>query len=115
MEVAERTSLARDTTRPRASAGRLSVPLQSVLIFALALVPRAVYQGRFLTVDEAYHWYERSANFLAALRSGEYVNTIFVGHPGVTTTWLGTAGLLGHEWLARLGLVDPADPDVRRI
>jgi hypothetical protein len=61
-------------------------------LFTLALIPRAVAQGTFITVDEAYHWFERADVFLRALQSGNYIETNQVGHPGVTTMWLDKRG-----------------------
>lgn len=115
MELLRRRSLARSGTTSRAAERERAGWPVPLLLGLLAFIPRGVLQGTFLTVDEAYNWFARSEKFLAALRSGDYVHTIFVGHPGVTTTWLGAAGLLTHEWLARAGMVAPQDPDIRRM
>ncbi len=80
----------------------------ALALFAFALAPRAL-AGNFLTVDEAYHWLGRVERFLAALRQGDFAGTNLIGHPGVTTLWLGTAGALGHEWASARGLVAPDD------
>src|SRR4051812_34932581 len=77
--------------------------LIAAAIFLLALAPRALAQGRFVTVDEAYHWFERAQLFLHAVRGGDWAGTNLVGHPGVTTMWLGALGVLAHQALASWG------------
>jgi hypothetical protein len=53
----------------------------------------------------------RSQTFLDAVRSGNYAATAISTHPGVTTMWLGSAGLLLHSALGALGLLaDDAFP-----
>ncbi len=64
-------------------------------IFALSAVPRLLQLDYFLMVDENL-WYERSARFLQGLVSGNLAQTVQTGHPGVTTMWSGTIGLLLH-------------------
>ncbi|MFW9804954.1 MAG: glycosyltransferase family 39 protein, partial [Candidatus Thorarchaeota archaeon] len=49
----------------------------------------------FLMVDENL-WYERSVHFLQGLVTGNLAQTVQTGHPGVTTMWSGTIGLLVH-------------------
>lgn len=72
-------------------------------IFVVALLPRAVGVGEFATVDEAVHWFDRARDFLGAFASGNYAGTYLVGHPGVTTMWLGA---LGERVYHQLGLND---------
>jgi 4-amino-4-deoxy-L-arabinose transferase-like glycosyltransferase len=62
-----------------------------------------------LTVDEAYHWFDRVETFLAALEQGDYASTNIIGHPGVTTLWLGTVGRLAHLLLFEAGYIPHAD------
>jgi 4-amino-4-deoxy-L-arabinose transferase-like glycosyltransferase len=72
----------------------------------VALLPRSLGLGRGLTTDEAYHWVGyRSADFLAAISSGRFAETIITGHPGVTTMWLGSLGLLAERGLQAAGLL----------
>jgi hypothetical protein len=71
----------------------LSGPLIFLSVFVLAAIPRLVYLDYFLMVDENL-WYERSAHFLQGLVSGNLAQTVQTGHPGVTTMWSGTIGLL---------------------
>lgn len=77
-------------------------------LFLLALVPRAFALGNFITVDEAYHWIERVEQFLRFVRQGEYAHTNIIGHPGVTTMWLGSLGRLAHEQAVSQGWLAPA-------
>ncbi len=80
----------------------------SLLLFSLALLPRLPDLGRFLTADE-FLWVDRSRNFLAGLTNPAYecttpvetwtsarglACTLRTGHPGVTTMWTGSLGLL---------------------
>lgn len=80
--------------------------LLALALFALALAPRAIAPGGIVTADEAYHWFERAARFGQALQSGNYAGTNLVGHPGVTTMWLGSLGLVLRRWLIDAGLAD---------
>ncbi|MEN9939040.1 MAG: hypothetical protein RLZZ387_5619 [Chloroflexota bacterium] len=82
----------------RAALGYLAVALA-------ALLPRALDLGGFLTVDEANFWLARSATFLDALRRGDWAATAISTHPGVTTMWLGSLGLLLREALVDRGLL----------
>jgi hypothetical protein len=70
-------------------------------IFVLSAVPRLLQLDYFLMVDENL-WYERSARFLQGLVSGNLAQTVQTGHPGVTTMWSGTIGLLLHYVRAAL-------------
>ncbi len=72
----------------------LNSPLWVLIIFLLALIPRVAMWGHIVTVDEAYHWFYRSSVFLRAVQNGAYGDTNLIGHPGVTTMWLGSIGLL---------------------
>lgn len=64
-----------------------------VVLFILAMAARWTH-GRFLTVDEAYHWISLSRRFANAVASGNFADTFYFGHPAVTTLWLGA---LGHK------------------
>jgi 4-amino-4-deoxy-L-arabinose transferase-like glycosyltransferase len=87
-----------------------SLPTVAIVLglFLFALVPRAFALGNFITVDEAYHWIERVEHFLRFVRQGEYARTNIIGHPGVTTMWLGSIGRLAHEQAVSLGWLAPA-------
>jgi 4-amino-4-deoxy-L-arabinose transferase-like glycosyltransferase len=75
----------------------------SAALFVAALFPRIWAPIDFLTVDEAYHWFDRIRLFHAAIRSGEYAGTLQIGHPGVTTMWLGSLGFEIYSQLRQLG------------
>jgi hypothetical protein len=63
------------------------------VLAAAILAPRIFALDRFVTVDEP-RWLARSANFYLAIIQGDFADTYQRAHPGVTTMWLGTAGLL---------------------
>src|SRR5689334_21315506 len=90
-----RVELVSAAARPGAAFGalaerrRLPQWLVALALFALALVPRGIGLASFVTVDEAYHWFDRADHFRLAVRDGHYAATNLVGHPGVTTMWLG--------------------------
>jgi hypothetical protein len=67
--------------------------LTFVLLFSAVCVPRAIALDRLVTVDEN-RWATRSANFFAALDQRDFVHTFQREHPGVTTMWAGSAGIL---------------------
>ena len=67
----------------------------SYLVVALAATfPRVLDLGTFVTFDEISFWFDRSATFLQAMRSGDYGATVITAHPGVTTMWLGATGIV---------------------
>lgn len=72
-------------------------------------------QGDFITVDEAYHWFDRTARFLRAVEQRDYAGTNLIGHPGVTTLWLGALGSLSYQGLAAAGWLTPGDPALYRF
>ncbi|MGH7767105.1 MAG: ArnT family glycosyltransferase, partial [Candidatus Binatia bacterium] len=69
----------------------------------------------FLTVDEAYHWFERATLFLRALERSNFAATNLVGHPGVTTLWLGALGAAVHGSLADAGWITTGDSALERV
>ena len=75
------------------------VRLFPVLLFLLALGPRLVAIGRYVTPDELV-WVYRSLQFREALLDGRWAGTLVAGHPGVTTTWLGAISLSLQVWLS---------------
>jgi hypothetical protein len=62
-------------------------------IFLIAFLPRVFAQDVFLTPDES-RWVERSVKFFSGLLSHDWLSTSQRGHPGVTTMWTGTLGLM---------------------
>jgi len=79
---------------------RLSDRLIGLGLFVVALAPRALALGAFVTADEA-KWVYRSARFLAALLQGDLAATVVNLTPAVTTTWLGSIGLSAYYALFR--------------
>jgi len=73
------------------------VQISYLVVALIAMIPRVLGLGRFLTVDEIDHWIGRVAQFLAAIESGNFAGTAITSHPGVTTMWLGSMGLLLHQ------------------
>jgi hypothetical protein len=63
------------------------------LLFLIIAVPRFVGLEEFVTVDEP-DWLRFSANFYYSIARGDFENTVFDYHPGVTTMWVGTAANL---------------------
>ena len=65
-----------------------------IFIFIVALLPRLIGLDVFMSQDEG-HWVRRSMLFLLALLEGNLFGTILeTGHPGITTVWTGTVGLV---------------------
>jgi 4-amino-4-deoxy-L-arabinose transferase-like glycosyltransferase len=102
------------SSRERVRPARLEGWLIGLAIFLLALAPRALALGRFVTIDEAYHWFDRARLFGQAVRQGDWAATNLIGHPGVTTMWLGAAGRAAHQALAAWGLASWPDPELLR-
>ena len=90
-----------------------SPTLLSIVLFALAFIPRLLNLDQFLTADE-FLWIDRSRNFLLGLSDPNFRCTTVItgwesaqglgctlrtGHPGVTTMWSGSFGLW-LVWLA---------------
>jgi 4-amino-4-deoxy-L-arabinose transferase-like glycosyltransferase len=81
------------------------VVLSYVLVGLVALLVRADGLGEFITVDEVKFWLPRSENFLQALQGTTYEAMPLVGHPGVTTMWLGSAGIALRQALFEGGVL----------
>lgn len=78
------------------NAGRRLFPL---ILFLIALLPRLAALERYITPDELV-WVYRSLQFREAIAGGHWASTLVAGHPGVTTTWLGSLGLTLQLWLS---------------
>lgn len=65
----------------------------AVALFLAALLPRLAGLGKFITGDEP-RWVVRSISFLTALLEADWGSTLQTGHPGVTTMWSGSLGLV---------------------
>ncbi len=81
--------------------------LITTAIFCLALLPRVVGVQPSITSDEE-KWVERAETFLDALQTGDYARTNQTGHPGVTTMWLGAAGVILAKTSVAQGWLPPA-------
>ena len=69
-------------------------------LFLLALMPRMLDLGVFLTVDEPDHA-DQTRNFLLAVLEADWATTNQMGNPGATTVLAGSTGLVGrYLWLA---------------
>ncbi|HET9224158.1 MAG TPA: glycosyltransferase family 39 protein, partial [Roseiflexaceae bacterium] len=89
----------------------LTIPASYVFIGAVALALVGRHLGSFVTLDEIDFWLRRSEQFLAALETGDFAATALSTHPGVTTMWLGSLGVLLRHGLAATGwLVDQPFP-----
>ncbi len=89
-------------------------------LFLLALVPRLVAINRYITPDELL-WVYRSIQLREAVADGRWGDTLVAGHPGVTTTWLGAAGISAqlivdsgsradYDWLTKMAALLPDNP-----
>jgi 4-amino-4-deoxy-L-arabinose transferase-like glycosyltransferase len=96
--VAGQRALPRTLAWPWAILSYLTVGLMSLL-------PRVLDLGVFLSGDESEFWLRRSDIFLQALRAHDWAATAVSTHPGVTTMWLGSIGLLLHNALTGSGLL----------
>src|SRR5204863_2434208 len=76
-----------------------------LLIGLAALLPRVLALGLFITDDEANFWLMRSDIFLKAIRTGDFAATAITAHPGVTTMWLGAAGIVLRRALLDWGIL----------
>ncbi len=71
-----------------------AVKLMTILVFMLVFwLPRGFDLDRFMATDEGA-WLFRSADFYYALGQRDFDKTLISAHPGVVTTWVGTAALL---------------------
>ncbi|TEU20928.1 MAG: phospholipid carrier-dependent glycosyltransferase [Anaerolineales bacterium] len=66
-----------------------------VALFLLALIPRVLDLGVFLTVDEPAYA-EQGQNFLAAVLRADWAATNQMGNPGTTTMLAGAMGLVAY-------------------
>jgi 4-amino-4-deoxy-L-arabinose transferase-like glycosyltransferase len=97
---------------------RYSIIFSMLIIFVLALSTRLGAIKQYVTPDEPI-WVMRSINFATALSRGEWAATAQIGHPGVTTMWLGSIGILlkrladpvasvqAIEWLRHVPALSP--------
>lgn len=74
--------------------GRSRSLVAGLVLFLLALAPRAFNLDTFITIDEPT-WAERTLRFMAAKQRGDWAGTFQAGHPGVITMW--TASVLASR------------------
>ncbi len=67
--------------------------LYVLILLALVLPPHVIGIDRFAEIDEPM-WVARGSNFYYALTHGDFENTFYEYHPGVTTTWIVAAGMM---------------------
>ena len=96
-----------------------------LMLTALGLGLRLAPLGRYVTPDEPF-WVYRSIQFSDALAAGDWSAIPVTGHPGVTTMWLGAAGVLGRrlvavgdaaadlDWIRRLAWLAPENGEAFR-
>jgi len=94
-------------------------------ILAAGLVMRLVPIGRYVTPDEPA-WVYRSIQFADALAAHDWASLPSTGHPGVTTMWLGAAGVAAQrlmepaesavhlDWIRRLAWLAPGNGEAFR-
>jgi hypothetical protein len=115
LQTVERVGpLPRSAVRPDATSSARSVARVRVLMFASALIlflialyPRAINLSGYLTTDEG-NWMGRTALFTRGLLYGDPAATYQSGHPGVMTMW---GSLLGMGPDRALALVEYVRPD----
>ncbi|MCC7105992.1 MAG: glycosyltransferase family 39 protein [Chloroflexi bacterium] len=90
----------------RSNVSRLTA---ATAIALLALGVRLPELGRYATIDES-RWVARAADFASSIRQRDFAATFLVGHPGVTTMWLGSLGM-GSERVAAMA-TQRGRPDV---
>lgn len=76
-----------------------------LLVGFIILALRLPDLGLFLTHDEAEFWFRRSESLLHALQSGDFEGVDISTHPGVTTMWLGAAGIALRQFLFEQGFL----------
>ncbi len=91
--------------------------LISFFLVGVALILRMLAIGRYVTPDELI-WVYRSVQFREAIRAGQWADTLVAGHPGVTTTWLGSIAIgiqlaidstneAAYDWVTHLAYLTP--------
>src|SRR5512137_1213603 len=101
---------------------RHRVLLFALLLFGSAFFTRTGALKQYVVPDEP-SWVWRSLGFSQALAQGQWADTAQIGHPGVTTMWLGSLGILvkrladpqasteAIQWLGRLTSLAPENAE----
>ena len=90
----------------RAELGLVSVSVAFIILAAFLV--RVLPLSRYVTPDEPA-WVYRSIRFADALSAREWTTIPSTGHPGVTTMWLGAAGVGVRQWLDPTGSIAHLD------
>src|SRR5690242_14337778 len=94
---------------PRVKAYTHALPIHSLITLGLLLVaalPRLWHLVDFFTIDEVFHWTQRTQRFSAAPAAHDCAATNLTGHPGVTLLWHSSGGLaleraaVANGWIA---------------
>lgn len=101
MKIDERQSTAAMPTL----AQRVWSPVLYLGITLVALLTRVLNLDLFLDSDEINFWIGRSHDFWEAVQSGRFADTAISTHPGVTTMWLGSAGIVLRQSLRASGIL----------
>ena len=97
----------------RTGAPTLARLVVALLVVVAALATRLPELGRYATIDES-RWVGRSADFSTYIQQRDFDKTFIVGHPGVTTMWLGVLGM-GPGRVKAMSYLGPEAPtDVTR-
>ncbi len=106
----------------RALIRRHSVLVAALIIFVVAFLARTGALKQYVTPDEP-SWVWRAIHFSRALAQGDWANTAQIGHPGVTTMWLGSLGVLAKrvadpvssaeaiQWLSHINSLAPENAE----
>ena len=101
---------------------RHAVLIAALFIFSIALLARGGALKQYVAPDES-SWVWRSINFSRALAAGDWAGTVQMGHPGVTTMWLGSLGILAKrfadpaasaeaiQWLGQINTLAPENAE----
>ncbi|NTU65748.1 MAG: phospholipid carrier-dependent glycosyltransferase [Chloroflexi bacterium] len=101
---------------------RHAVLIAVLAIFGIALFTRSGALKQYVAPDEP-SWVWRSIHFSRALAEGEWASTVQMGHPGVTTMWLGSLGVLAKrvadpvasteaiQWLSQITTLAPENAE----
>jgi 4-amino-4-deoxy-L-arabinose transferase-like glycosyltransferase len=104
---------------------RPSLVICYLALVGIAFLLRVAPLGRYVTPDEPA-WVYRSVRFSDALAAGDWMAVPSTGHPGVTTMWLGAAGVAGRrlldpkesaahlDWIRRLAWLAPENEEAFR-
>lgn len=114
--------------RPRLAISNLQSAIrnsQLAICIVLGFLARLAPMGRYVTPDEPA-WVYRSVCFADALAASDWSAIPSTGHPGVTTMWLGAAGvtmqrlldpagsIVQLEWIRRLAWLAPENGEAFR-